>query len=429
MDSLDIRTILFTMLATDILCTLVLVQLWRQSRERFSGTGFWAVDYSFQTGALFLILLRGILPDFASLVLANTMVVAGAILGYIGLERFTGRKGPQVHNYLLLFFFFLVHSYFTFIQPDLRVRTINISAALMIVCFQCSWLMFTRVGPNLRQLTRGVGFVFGAFCLVNIFRIVEQVKIVELRQDYFHSSGLENLVPLLYQLLLILLTYSLYLMVNKRLLISIENEEEKFSRAFHCAPYAIILTRFSDGKIVEVNDAFVNTTGYARPEVLGETTLGIHFWHSEDSRNKIISELSRNGSVRDLETQFRTKSGEMRTSLISAVFININNERSILSSIVDITERKRMEDERKQLITELRDALANVKTLSGLLPICSYCKRIRNDEGYWQKIEAYIRQRSEAQFSHGVCPDCYGRVKAEMNEELSKVKIDITRHA
>ncbi len=74
--------------------------------------------------------------------------------------------------------------------------------------------------------------------------------------------------------------------------------------------------------------------------------------------------------------------------------------------VEDITEYKRAEQEREELITQLREAVANVKTLSGLLPICSHCKKIRKDEGYWQQIESYIHQHSGTQFSHGVCPEC-----------------------
>lgn len=61
-------------------------------------------------------------------------------------------------------------------------------------------------------------------------------------------------------------------------------------------------------------------------------------------------------------------------------------------------------------VQELEDALARVKRLQGLLPICAYCKRIRNDRNYWQQVEGYISERSEAEFSHGICPDCYEKV-------------------
>jgi response regulator RpfG family c-di-GMP phosphodiesterase len=58
---------------------------------------------------------------------------------------------------------------------------------------------------------------------------------------------------------------------------------------------------------------------------------------------------------------------------------------------------------------ELEDALANVKTLRGLVPICAYCKKIRDDKGFWDRVETYVEKRSEASFSHGICPDCVKR--------------------
>jgi hypothetical protein len=74
--------------------------------------------------------------------------------------------------------------------------------------------------------------------------------------------------------------------------------------------------------------------------------------------------------------------------------------------ILHINERKRMEERNKKLIEELHEAIAEIKVLSGLLPICSSCKKIRDDKGYWTWIEKYIQEHSEAQFSHSICPDC-----------------------
>jgi CHASE3 domain sensor protein len=83
--------------------------------------------------------------------------------------------------------------------------------------------------------------------------------------------------------------------------------------------------------------------------------------------------------------------------------------------IRDIDDRKHSEEERGRLIEELRQALASVKTLSGLLPICASCKKIRDDRGYWNQIESYIRDHSEAQFTHGLCPECLARLYPEIS--------------
>ena len=74
--------------------------------------------------------------------------------------------------------------------------------------------------------------------------------------------------------------------------------------------------------------------------------------------------------------------------------------------ICDITEAKELEAEKDRAIRELEGASREIKRLQGILPICSSCKKIRNDEGAWEKMEVYIRERSEVEFSHGICPDC-----------------------
>jgi PAS domain S-box-containing protein len=84
--------------------------------------------------------------------------------------------------------------------------------------------------------------------------------------------------------------------------------------------------------------------------------------------------------------------------------------------IHDLSERRRMELEREKLITELQAALGDIKTLRGLLPICSSCKKIRDDKGYWGGLERYIMDHSDAQFSHGICPDCMRRLYPDLAE-------------
>jgi two-component system, cell cycle sensor histidine kinase and response regulator CckA len=75
--------------------------------------------------------------------------------------------------------------------------------------------------------------------------------------------------------------------------------------------------------------------------------------------------------------------------------------------------------ERKRLIVNLRDALERIRTLSGLLPICANCKKIRDDRGYWNKLEAYIQSHSNAEFSHGICPDCARKLYPELYADKS----------
>jgi hypothetical protein len=78
-----------------------------------------------------------------------------------------------------------------------------------------------------------------------------------------------------------------------------------------------------------------------------------------------------------------------------------------------ISKEMKAEEERERLVTELQEALSNVKQLSGLLPICASCKKIRDDRGYWNQIEEYLRRHTEAMFSHGICPSCAEKLYPE----------------
>ncbi|MDO9110649.1 MAG: hypothetical protein Q7U40_08340, partial [Desulfatirhabdiaceae bacterium] len=81
----------------------------------------------------------------------------------------------------------------------------------------------------------------------------------------------------------------------------------------------------------------------------------------------------------------------------------------------EAAESKRIETEREKLIRELHKALSRVKQLSGLLPICASCKKIREDSGYWTQIETYVKDHSEAEFSHGICPECAEKLYPEFS--------------
>jgi len=84
-------------------------------------------------------------------------------------------------------------------------------------------------------------------------------------------------------------------------------------------------------------------------------------------------------------------------------------------AVSDITEHRLAQKQRDKLILDLQKALSEVKTLRGLIPICSHCKKIRDDKGYWNQIESYIHKHSDAEFSHGICPECAQKYYPDMD--------------
>ena len=124
------------------------------------------------------------------------------------------------------------------------------------------------------------------------------------------------------------------------------------------------------------------------------------------------------------ELEIECFDGTHKFILNSAMPIHDSNG-AIIGAIVvneDITEIKRAHDELKKLNSELTEALNKVKLLSGFLPICANCKKIRDDSGYWKQIEKYIAERSEAAFTHSICPECYDKLYSKELEEMKKGK-------
>jgi len=107
---------------------------------------------------------------------------------------------------------------------------------------------------------------------------------------------------------------------------------------------------------------------------------------------------------------------------VASSVINYLGKPALLGIMRDMTDRRRVEKERETLISELQRALAKVKSLSGLLPICAACKKIRDDKGYWNKIEAYIREHSDASFTHSICPECMQELYPDLAAESGRDK-------
>jgi PAS domain S-box-containing protein len=164
-----------------------------------------------------------------------------------------------------------------------------------------------------------------------------------------------------------------------------------------------------DGYFRRVNPAWERTLGFNEVEMLSRPI--IEFVHPEDRERTLAQnrDVRGGGQARLFENRYQCKDGSYRWLLWNAVADCARQ--TIYASARDITERKRAEEERERLLGELRQALAEVKTLQAILPICSYCKQIRSDDNYWHSVEAYISNHTNTRFSHGICPSCLPRIE------------------
>ena len=115
--------------------------------------------------------------------------------------------------------------------------------------------------------------------------------------------------------------------------------EERFGKAFRANPQPMSITTVADGRFIDVNDAFLSVSGYTREDVIGRTAAEVELWRSPDDREKFVAAIQTNGSVVNLETEFRAKNGEFRQLLMSAERVQLGGEDCFLIASTDITER------------------------------------------------------------------------------------------
>lgn len=162
------------------------------------------------------------------------------------------------------------------------------------------------------------------------------------------------------------------------------------------------------GYFKHLNAAWERTLGWTRTELMSKPF--IEFVHPDDRERTLQQNRSvrGGGQAHSFENRYMCRDGSWRWLLWNAT---PDSDRQVIYGVArDITDRKRTEQDREALLQQLQTALAEVKTLQGFLPICSYCKSIRDDENYWQSVEAYISKRTNTQFTHGICPSCYSKL-------------------
>ena len=170
----------------------------------------------------------------------------------------------------------------------------------------------------------------------------------------------------------------------------------------------ILTLRDADGRIRYTTPSFYRVMGYRQEEMIGET--GFELIHPEDRAIVLdaLDEFMKVPGARD-SIQYRARHANGSWVSLEVVAYNLLDHPDIQGVLIsgrDISNRKRDEAVKDQLIWELQQALAGANTLSGVLPICASCKKIQDEGGNWQQIEWYVRERAQVEFSHGMCPEC-----------------------
>ncbi len=202
---------------------------------------------------------------------------------------------------------------------------------------------------------------------------------------------------------------------RKRMEHALAESEQRYRAIFETAGDAIFILDAEGedaGKLIAANNSACEMHGYTREELL---SMNIQDLNTPETAKLAPSMMSRiiAGETMKTELAHQRKDGTVFPLEVTAVLMEVEGHKYILGFDRDITKRKTAEQEKEMLISHLRSALEGLKRLRGLLPICAWCKKVRDDQGYWKQVEKYIEENSEASFTHGICPECLNKVKEE----------------
>lgn len=184
---------------------------------------------------------------------------------------------------------------------------------------------------------------------------------------------------------------------------AVERANLRFADLYDFAPVGYF-TLDGSGVVAGSNITGAHLLGENRPGLLGRNLAHYLTPDSRPDFARLLEEAAKGEGRASCEVDLHSESGAHRYVQIEAVFSTEGGEYRL--AVLDVTERKKADQAREALVTELQAALSRVHVLSGMLPICASCKKIRDDDGYWEQVEVYVQRHSDAQFSHGLCPAC-----------------------
>ena len=199
---------------------------------------------------------------------------------------------------------------------------------------------------------------------------------------------------------------------------ALRESEIKYRGLYESTQDGIVMTDIK-GNIVECNRAYSDMLGYSEKEINGLTyqqTTPAKWYDME--RDIVINKILKTGYSDIYEKEYIKKDGTVFpvSMRVWAIKDEAGNNTGMWGIVRDITERKRAEEALEEERRRLQQALDEVKTLRGIVPICANCKKIRDDKGYWNQVEKYLSDHTEAKFSHGICPDCLEKLYPQLKK-------------
>jgi diguanylate cyclase (GGDEF)-like protein/PAS domain S-box-containing protein len=294
------------------------------------GTALWAI------GVIFMPMVSIESLKILAMV-ANPLAILGLVFLYIGIVRFLDQRENRWVLGSIFVGFIVSYYYFMFAQNNISGRTIIGTATTSVISFMSAWKLFITKDKHILVSARYnaiVFFLYGCFSTIRFF-VTLLSPVVQTYSEMGGMLALSFIFPIVVNLLW---TFGFIIMVNQRLNGEIHEEKENLQLIFNTSPDAALISRLSDGMIVDVNSGYLVMSGYNREELINNSTLKTNVWHKIGDREIFINELKDKGFCENLEFVFQRKDRSLLTGRISAKIISIQSIPHIVSVVQDITK-------------------------------------------------------------------------------------------
>ncbi|MBU4565754.1 MAG: PAS domain-containing protein [Desulfarculus sp.] len=440
--SLDIRTLLSALTVASS-CLAVAMVFFSFTQKTYDGFRDWTKGTVLLALGYMLFMLRGVIPDLLSVLGANLTFTAGATYLVVGTRRFLGLT-PQRHllwfvptlSLIWLGFFYWVH-------PSPSWRGLVVALACLLMGAYAAGLLLLHSPERRRLLYMGTGLMLALLGLSGLARAVILMVIAPEHKLLASNWALAGyfMAALIAQLFW---TVGFLLMNSERLRNDLNQSRSQLAALvenqrkildFLPDPTWVV---DSQGRVSHWNQAMERLTGVPAARVLGKgdyehalplygerrpCLIDLMLKHDPEWEGR-YQNLEHRGNTLATSEFFMSELGEAGLYVAASATCLLDDQGQVsgaIETLRDVSEAKRNQQEREKLIDELTAALAKVQTLKGLIPICSHCKSIRRDEGYWEQLETFFSEHAEVEFSHGICPDCLEKYYREFKNSPSKL--------
>lgn len=373
--TIDLKTAVTLLIITHIVQIVIFSQQYVTNKylKEIKWWLFWSIA---EVAAFLFIFMRGV-PELHTLVIVgqNTAMVLGTLFLYIGTLRFFGKRENVKLITISMIIFVLIFIYFTGIDENIQVRSTFINLYMSAFSALAAVVLLKNKLSAHRSTLYILTFSFLLNGIVFGFRAVLIAAGLYDVSNFFSPDPLNVITYISGIIVSILWTFGYVVLINQRVNKMLSEVKEHFELIFNTSPEAAVITRLTDGLIIDVNNNFTEILGYSREEAIGASSIKANIWKDPHDREKIVKEILHSGHCDNFQTEFVRKDGKVILGLMSAAKIMLNDVPHIISITRDVTELKKTEEEIREKLVQYSN-LANSSTAliwrSGTDKLCNY---------------------------------------------------------